>query len=52
MRVLVLGSDHSFYEADVYEEYVVWDTKHNRYYEYCGEDLEEDEKLVLKEVAR
>lgn len=52
MRVLVSTSDHNFYEADVYEEYVVWDTKNNYYYEYGGQELEDYEKLVLKEVAR
>lgn len=52
MRVLIPGYDHSLYEADVYEEQVIWDTKHDRYYEYGGEELEEHEKLVLREVAR
>lgn len=52
MTILIEGSDHRLLVASVREEDVIWDTRTNIYYEYCGEDLEDYEKLVRMEVAR
>jgi len=54
MTVLVPTSDHSFYEARVYQEEVILNKKTGCYYEYAGrlQELEEDETLITMSVVR
>jgi hypothetical protein len=51
--VLVSGFDHSFYEATIALEKVVYNSKHDYYSEYYdGQTLTENEIVLEREVAR
>jgi hypothetical protein len=51
-KILVPSDDHSFEWYYIIEETVVLDKKSGMYFEYAGQDLEEDETLVTRKVAR
>jgi hypothetical protein len=51
-KVLVESYDHSYRVSSVREKEVVWNTKLNEYYEWAGQDLEDDEKIVLMMVVQ
>jgi len=51
-KLLVPNGDHSFYEAAVKLEAVIYNSKTKTYYEYAEEELKDEEELVDRLVAR